>query len=177
MVVTSSVRNSTFCYRRVVRTCGERNTSGLLLLKSVLCRKPEGSLPRKCTPGRIVTVLGPVGGRLLYIEKGYSARISRVMLRFPVLTSCYCLGLTKSPRGGGDSVAVFTARKRICGPRGLPVLGSKSVLLGKRARVPTYRRVLSVGNKGCRCLGPNSISVPGRKSRRDCVVCRGNMFA
>lgn len=148
--MTSSVRNSTCCYERLLGTCGQRRTSHLLLLNSLLCRNPHGSLPRRCSPGRIVRLLGTGGRRVLYIQNGYSTRISRVMLRFPVVTSCYTVT--------SNSALVCTARNRACGRRGLPPLRHKSVLLRKRARIPTY-----IPRSACAYVGPKSITVPGTK--------------
>ncbi len=163
-MVTSSVRNDTCCYRLLLGTVRGRAPSGVLLLNSVLCRNPQGSLPGNCTPGRIVTVLGPLGSGLLYIENGYRTRISRVILSFPIVTSCGAFRVRKG--------ALCLDRNRVCGGRGLPGVGGNSVLLGNRARIPRYVRIKSVV-----LLGYNSISVPGRRDPRDCVVCRGGRFS
>ncbi len=131
-VFTSSVRNSTFCTRQLISTCRQRYPSRLILLNSVLCRKPHGSLPTRCGPGTIVTLLGPLTSHVIDIQNGYSARISRVILSFPILTSCTVVPLPK--------YHLFLARNRTCNNSGPPPVTGNSILLRNRARIPVYRR-------------------------------------
>lgn len=108
----SSVRNYLPTLRGILSFFRGRGYSVVYVVNSVVGCNPHGEVPRNVSPGKVIRQLGSLTSGVMTIENGYSTRMSRVLLSFPVVRACTLL-----MSGNGQCLL---ARKRVCGGSGVP---------------------------------------------------------